>query len=477
MPDSDQSLGDEAVEWCRRIGLTLDVEQELILRSWLGVREDGRWQCFEFGVCMPRQNGKGEILMARELFGLFVLGERYIVHSAHEFKTSERHRQRLEGVIRSCPELFAQVARSPKGRVVGFTYSHGNEGIELQDGRRIEFRTRTKSGMRGFDDVSLLVLDEAMILSETAHGSMIPTLRASKAERGPQLAYAGSAVDQESQPHGIVFARVRERALAGNDPSLAYAEYSLDYEHPHDVPDEVASDPAVWALVNIAIGRGRVLEEHMARERRSMGFREFVVELLGVGDWPATDGSVDVLITAEAWADVEDEDSVLVDPICLAFDVSPDRKTAIVAAGMNQQGKLHIEVIHSGSGTGWIAERMEQLYRSHEVVDVVCDGYGPSAAIARKIDEAGIKVTRLNASEYAQACGLFVDAVGEKAMRHIGQQDLDVAIRTAKARPLVDRWAWSRTKSVGDITTLVASTIVVWSAVEKDIANANLAIF
>ncbi len=62
-------------------------------------------------------------------------------------------------------------------------------------------------------------------------------------------------------------------------------------------------------------------------------------------------------------------------------------------------------------------------------------------------------------------------------MRHIGQQELDVAIRTAKARPLVDRWAWSRTKSVGDITTLVASTIVVWSAVEKDIANANLAIF
>jgi hypothetical protein len=53
--------------------------------------------------------------------------------------------------------------------------------------------------MRGFDDVALLVLDEAMIISETAHGSMIPTLRASTAPRGPQLGYAGSAVDQESQ--------------------------------------------------------------------------------------------------------------------------------------------------------------------------------------------------------------------------------------------------------------------------------------
>jgi hypothetical protein len=35
----------------------------------------------------------------------------------------------------------------------------------------------------------------------------------------PQIWYTGSAVDQESMEHGVVFARVRERAVKGDDPS------------------------------------------------------------------------------------------------------------------------------------------------------------------------------------------------------------------------------------------------------------------
>ena len=157
----------------------------------LGVRADGRWQTREVGLNMPRQNGKGEILIARELFGLFELGERLVIHTAHEFKTSAEHFNRLEAVVRECPELHALVKRNPSGRIVGYRYSHGEESIELQDGRRIEFKTRTKTGMRGFAGVDLLVLDEAMIISESAHSSSMPIIRASKTPRGPQLWYAG----------------------------------------------------------------------------------------------------------------------------------------------------------------------------------------------------------------------------------------------------------------------------------------------
>ena len=202
----------------------------------------------------------------------------------------------------------------------------------------------------------------------------------------------------------------------------------------------------------------------MARELRSMAPRTFAVELLGVGDWPATDGSQDVLISQEDWAAVEDTDSVLIDPVCIAFDVSPDRRTSIVAAGFNENGKFHIEVVSSRSGTGWVSERLVDLYRAHEVAEVVCDGYGPSAAIANRMDDAGIKVRRLNSEEYGEACGLFVDAVGEKTLRHISQDELTAAVRGAKARPLVDRWAWSRTKSTVDISPLVAGTLALWSA-------------
>jgi hypothetical protein len=65
-----------------------------------------------------------------------------------------------------------------------------------------------------------------------------------------------------------------------------------------------------------------------------------------------------------------------------------------------------------------VAERLAELYRAHEVVEIVCDGFGPSASIAKRVDERGITVRRVNSGEYAQACGLFVDAVGERSLRH-----------------------------------------------------------
>ena len=87
------------------------------------------------------------------------------------------------------------------------------------------------------------------------------------------------------------------------------------------------------------------------------------------------------------------------------------------------------------------------------------------------IDEAGITVKRMDSGDYGKACGLFVDCVGEKTLRHLGQEELDAAIRGAKARPLVDRWAWSRTKSTVNISPLVAATLALWSAVENDVGE------
>lgn len=467
VPAAPSSLGGQAVAFARRVGMGLDPEQELVLAGSLGVGSDGRWQTLEVGLNVPRQNGKGEVLIARELFGIFELGERLVIHTAHEFKTSAEHFNRLEAVVRECPELHSRVKRNPSGRVVGYRYSHGEESIELQDGCRLEFKTRTKSGMRGFAGVDLLVLDEAMIISEAAHSSAMPIIRASQAPRGPQIWLTGSAVDQETMDHAVVWTRVRERGMACDDEMLAYFEWSVDAEHPDDVSDEMMCDPDVWQAVNFAIVRGRVTVKHMDWERRSMSARGFAVELLGAGDYPPTDASADALVKVEDWLALEDRDSVLTDPVCLAFDVSPDRRTSIVAAGLNQQGRLHVEVIHSAAGTGWVYDKLVSLYEKHDVEEIVCDGYGPSAAIARRVDDAGITVKRLDSQQYGIACGQFVDAVGEDGLRHLGQDEMTLAIRGAKARPLVDRWAWSRTKSSVDISPLVAATLAHWSAVEN----------
>jgi len=444
----------------------------MLLKGATRLGEDERWQNARVGINMPRQNGKGEVAMWRELFGIYELGEKLIIHTAQNFKTSEKHFERLEATIKGSPELLARVKRAENNpdRIVGFRYSHGDEAIELENGCKIEFKTRTEGGMRGFDNVSLLVLDEAMMISDAAHTAMFPTLRASDSKHGPQVWYMGSAADQLVHPNSVVWARVRERGFAGESDTLMYCEWSLDFDHPDDIPDEVALDRANWYRVNFALGR-RHHEDWMVQELESMQWRGFLVELLGIGDYPSTDLSADAIISWEDWVGLLDPQSVLLDPICLSVDVSPERFSAILAAGRNDSGQWHTEVVHANHGTGWVAERMSELYGKHEVAEVVCDGLAPAAAIARTIDDAGITVRRLDSNDYGKACGFFVDAVGEKTLRHIGQQELDSAIRGAKARPLVDRWAWSRTKSTVNISPLVAATLALWSAHENDVGE------
>ena len=73
VPDSVSSAGAEAVELAQMAGLDLDPWEAWVLEQSLGEREDGKWAAFEVGLICPRQNGKGTVLEARELAGLFLL--------------------------------------------------------------------------------------------------------------------------------------------------------------------------------------------------------------------------------------------------------------------------------------------------------------------------------------------------------------------------------------------------------------------
>jgi len=465
--ESPHSYGDEAYELGRRAGLELFEYQRDALRDLMRVDERDLWTHFEGALNVPRQNGKGAILEVLELWHLFKGGTRLIIHSAHEFKTAELHFQRLEGLVQNTPELSSQVKAIKR--------SHGQEGIYLNDGASLRFYTRTKSGTRGFS-AGLVVMDEAMVITDAAHGAMLPTLRAAtidKAPHGPQLLYTGSAVDQAIHDYGVVFARVRERALNGDDPSLAYLEWSVEADHPVDVTDAMSEDQELWHSANPGLGE-LIAVEHMIREHRSMDRRTFAVELLGVGDWPETEGVGQTLIGLEAWTELTDEAAAMEDPVALAFDVSPSRRSSIAAAGASNGGSLLVELVESREGTAWVKERLVELYRRHEVAELVCDGYGPAVSIAEAVaDEVGISVRRLDSGEHGAACGLLIDAVNEGSLRHLGQPELALAIKGARPRPLGDAWAWSRRNSAVDISPLVASSFALWSAINLDLVNGS----
>ena len=451
LPGGDDALAWEALEVCAVAGLELDDWQALVFVEALRTRDDGKWSAMEVGVDVARQNGKGGILEARELAGIFAFHERLIIHSAHLVDTSLEAMERLLVLIEDVPEFDAQVKRVVR--------TNGREGIIFRSGQRIRFRTRTKGGGRGFT-ADCILLDESMFLPEMTMAALVPTL---SARPNPQIWYTGSAVDQMVHDHGSVFARIRRRGIA-QERGVAYFEWSAPYEL--DTVADYLDDPEAWRAANPAMGI-RINEEFVATERRAMDARSFAVERLGVGDWPTDESEQDV-IDWDTWRGLRDNQSRMLDPICLAFDVTPSRdRCSIVAAGLRGDGLLHVETVEYRRNTGWVARRLAELVAKQRVHSVVYDSRSPAAALRRTIEGEGVTLEAIDARGYADACGAFHDLVVDGRLRHLGTDELDAAIKNAATRPLGDAWAWSRKVSHSDISPLVAASLALWQASQK----------
>lgn len=463
IPPYVSSAGQEAIDLCSQIGLHFDPWQQFCLHHGLGEREDGRWAAFEAGIVVSRQNGKDSIFEGRELAGLFVFNEQLILHSAHEFKTAQEHFRRVLFWLENTDWL--------RRRVKSVRTSHGEEGVELLTGQRLRFVARSTGSGRGFSG-DCVILNEAFNLPETSVDALMPTM---SARPNPQLWYGSSPGDKTIAPCEQL-ARVRRRGIAGDDPSLFYAEWSIDPhtdqcardEHgaitcaDHDDPD----DPASWAKANPALGI-RISEEHVARERASMGAKGFARERLGVGNWPADVESHWEVIPEARWLALADEDSEPEGRVAFALTVSPDRQwAAIGVAGRRADGLTHAEVVEHRPGTKWVTERVVELVQQWEPCAFVVDAGSPAGSLIADLEAAGVEVVKPTTREVAHSFGQFLDAVipeqGAPALRYLPDVALDAAVAGAATRKLTDAKAWDAQAASVDITPLTAITSAMW---------------
>lgn len=472
-PPFVSSSGQEAVELAAMAGLELDPWQQFELDQGLGERPDGTWSAFEVVVNAPRQNGKGGTIEARQLAGLFLLPERLILHSAHEFKTSLEAFRRIEFLVMNCDYLRKRVARVRR--------TTGEESIELLDRTRLRFLARSGGSGRGFTgDCNLM--DEAMILGDDAMGALMPTM---SARPNPQIWYFASAgIGAPS----VQLARLRRRALAAlasgvPDPSLAYFEHSIN-PHADECPVDCTehddpNDPASWAIANPALGI-RISREHVERERASMGERIWLRERLGVGDYPAEGEDTWQVIDEESWRALGDGTSKPEDPVAFAIDTTPERShSAIGVAGASGQA-IHVEVVDHRPGTGWVPARVVELVFRWGPCGLVIDEGGPAGSLVPAIRKAlaegdekaeipGLSEDEIDAllrvpkpRQVAQACGQFIDSVADQSLVHLDQAPLAAALAGAQLRTLGDASAWARRGVNVDICPLVAVTLAAW---------------
>lgn len=442
-PEALTSAGQEAVELAASAGLVLDRWQAAFLDDALAEAPDGRWAAFEVGLIVPRQNGKGSVLEALELAGLFLFDEQLILHSAHEFKTAQEAFQRVLALIQNTPDLERLVQR--------VRTSHGEEGIELRSGQRLRFIARSTGSGRGFSG-DRVILDEAYNLSENAMRALLPTMAA---RPNPQLVYTSSAplARDESAVLRRFCKRARAQARGEAVPSLAYAEFCVDR-------DDDDTDPAVWRRANPGCPH-RISVEHIAKERDALDLDGFRQERLGI--WDDSDDVGDQVLPAEAWASSLDVAVGIEGAPSFALDVSQDRLWASFgAAGRSSldAGRVAVEVVDSRRGTAWVVARAQELLRRWGGELAVAKG-SPAASLVPELVAAGVPVCEVSTEDQARACGQLFDAVVECRVHHRGQPVLDVAVRGASKRDVGDAWVWSRRRSSVDISPLVAVT---WAA-------------
>jgi hypothetical protein len=442
-PKVSRSAAEEAIELAADAGLILDPAQQLVFYDALGVRDDDKWASFEVAVVEPRQNGKGVLIEARELAGLYLFGEELLMHSAHEFKTAYEGFRRITSLIEDNPELSRKIKIIRTGA--------GDQSIELKTGQRLRFVARSRHSGRGFSG-DVVFLDEAYNLSSETMAALLPTL---SARPNPQLWYTSSApLPLEGSD---VLRRVCKRGRNGSTERMAYFEWCADR-------DAALDDPAAWAQANPALGL-RIDPEFVRAELEVLGPDEFARERLGI--WSEDDQNARVM-PVEVWAACFDEGSGLTGPLSYALDVSPDRvwSSIVVAAESDRGDAVHVELVDRRRGTGWLTERAVELQQKWGGKFAVAKG-SPAWSLKEDLEAARVDLLPISTEEHSQACGDLYDAVIEHRLRHIGQDELDAAVAGADRRFYGDAWLWSRKTSSVDISPLVAVTLAHWVAQKR----------
>ncbi|MFD9225389.1 terminase [Streptomyces sp. NPDC060064] len=450
------SAGQEAVDLAARAGLKLDPWQQFVLDLAMAENAEGKWAAEEVAINLPRQNGKGAVIEARVLWGLFIGGEKQILLSAHEFKTAMSAMKRIERLIRGCSDLHK--------RVKHYHRTVGREGIELHDGRELRYIARSSGSGRGFT-ADCVIMDECMVLGDDAMAALAPT---SDAVDNSQLWYLGSAgIGHPS----VQLGRLRQRALSAletgvPDPSLAYMEWSIDPHvdecqpgcTEHDDVDSVAS----LLKSNPAVGYRLQVEKSLNR-RLTLGNALYSRERLGVGTYPADAAETWQVIGEDAWRALADAKSCPEGAVAFAIDMTPERSHAAIAVAGAWRGGTHVEVVDHRPGTGWLIERAKDLHAKHKPRVWVVDAGGPAGSLIVDLAEAlGVEIVSPKTREVAQATGQFYDAVIEQSLSHIDQAPLATALAGAQKRSLGEAWAWARRSAGVDISPLVAATLAKW---------------
>lgn len=418
---SASSLGPEAVQLydqsTQRKALTW---QKRLLKSIMGRRKDGLWTHTTFGFSVPRRNGKNEIIVMRELWGL-VNGER-ICHTAHRTSTSHSAWERLYRVLGECGyKELGRRKKSEQATTGDFRVSrqYGLETITMVGGGTICFRTRTEAGGLG-EGYDLLVIDEAQEYTENQESTLVYTVSDSK---NPQILMCGTPNTAISA--GTVFSKLRDQLLSGNGCDAGWAEWGVD-EEPADI-----EDVDIWYRVNPSLGT--ILTERKIRAEIRTDKLDFIIQRLGY--WYKY--SLKSAITGDQWDSLRQQTLPDLDgPMTVGIKYGKVKATVAMSIAIRTwDGKIFVETIgcrDTVDGTSWMLD----FLRKAQPAAVVIDG-APGAELIEEMRQLRLgKPIQPTVAEYIQANTNFERSIADRQIVHMGQPGLRESATNCEKRPI-----------------------------------------
>ena len=443
------SRGFECVDFAEQVlGLRLMPWQRWALIHLLEL-DQGKYRFRTVLVLVARQNGKTTLMQVLALWRMFVDIDSptgLVIGTAQNLDIAEEAWQGAVDMAEGVPDLAAEIAHVDR--------ASGKKALRLSSGQRYKVAAASRRGGRSLSG-DLVMLDE--LREHQTWESWAAVSKTTMARPDPQICGFSNAGDLSS----VVLSHLRGAALAAVDAGDSACPIGLFEWSAPDSCD--LTDRSVWPQANPALGW--MITEQAIASFLTDPEKVFRTEILC--QW--VDQLADYPIDPAAWALLEDPGSQVVGEVTFAFDVTPSRDSgAIAVVGRRADGLLHVEVVETGAGTGWIVPRVKQLVSDHAAGPIMVDESSPAGSLIPELAADGFSVEGVAGRALGQACGQFFDLVAEKGLRHLGQPELTQALLGAAKRPVVDAWAWARRTSTSDISPLVAATLAVSGFIDSN---------
>ncbi len=412
----------------------------------LEVDAGGKWLHNVVATVVGRQNGKTDgILVRRILAGLFLLGDRNILHAAQDRAIARETFEHVSVAIDSSPWL--------KREVKHIRVANGQEEIKLRDGSRYRILAPKQDAFRGWSQVGLIVMDE---IREQKDDTIWSAARyTQRVHPNPQIWVASNAGDADS----VVLNSIRDRGRASvedpaSDPGIAYFEWSA--------PDDAAiDDPAAWAFANPSLGY-LIDEARILEELRSDEPDRFRTEALC--QWVETSGRSAVPRGAwmDAGADIPKLSPDPERPVWMAVDIDPERERASLVAVTSIDGKFVAAQVAS-----WRSDNGQPVTEAKVAEDVLkwvdlwhpkAIGYDPytCTGIADAISHR-VQVEKITSVRWYTACGQLWDTISSGQLVHGNDDEFTDDVLAAGRRDIGDGiWTMSRRDSKRSIPAATA---------------------